>query len=304
MELVLGAAQFGLPYGVTNYTGKQPSYNNFVSILDYAYDHNITTLDTAETYGDANLRISTFHHASSKRFKIINKILREPVYEPRQLVELKSKLRNELNKMDIPCFDVIMLHYAPSITDLVRQDFFFDLIKAGITKKIGVSVNNRNEYALIQNKFLWDVVQIPSNILNQNIIDQDFFKILKENNCEIHVRSIYLQGLLLADTNLIPKHLIRLAPFVLKIQNLAKKLDVSVQTLCMIFVMSNKFIDKIVFGVQSKNELASILESYQNAKNFSEKNIHIDWTEFGCSDPALVDPTQWSKLEALNDSNR
>ena len=51
-KLALGTAQFGLDYGISNAYGKTDR-QDVNQILEYAYNHNIDTIDTAILYGNA-----------------------------------------------------------------------------------------------------------------------------------------------------------------------------------------------------------------------------------------------------------
>ena len=46
-------------------------------------------------------------------------------------------------------------------------------------------------------RFKLDMVQLPYNIIDQNFETSGWIKKLKKMNIKIHVRSIFLQGLLL-----------------------------------------------------------------------------------------------------------
>ena len=58
-KLILGTVQFGLDYGINNTTGK-PTTKNVYEILNYAYENEIRTLDTAESYGNSRLIIGNY----------------------------------------------------------------------------------------------------------------------------------------------------------------------------------------------------------------------------------------------------
>ena len=49
-KMVLGTAQFGMDYGITNNSGK-PSENEILKILDLAWDKGVRNFDTAPVYG-------------------------------------------------------------------------------------------------------------------------------------------------------------------------------------------------------------------------------------------------------------
>ena len=58
-RIILGTAQFGIPYGISNKKGKIPKKEIF-KILDYAFRKNIRYLDTASGYGKSEQIIGDF----------------------------------------------------------------------------------------------------------------------------------------------------------------------------------------------------------------------------------------------------
>ena len=297
MKLILGAAQFGSPYGITNLSNLMLGDSELNSLLDCAFDHGITTIDTAESYGQANQRLIEYGKKSSNKFKIINKILRLPVENTKQLKSLKESLIKEKNAFEIPFFECVMLHYAPSVNDLVTQDFLESLKADLICKKIGLSINNEDDYFLIDKKIKIDVLQAPCNILNQNIFNENLIALLESRECSIHIRSIFLQGLILATLSNVPSHLNGLNPYIIRIGELSRELGESVATLCFLFALSHDFFDKVIIGVQSKRELEELIEAYYRALDFKEKGISIEWNQFNCTNQVLVDPAQWDNLK-------
>lgn len=304
MQLILGAAQFGSAYGITNYTGNKPNDSELAAILDYAADNAIDTIDTAEGYGDANYRLKNFHANTQRRFKIINKILRFAVKNHNELTALKEMLLRDLVEFKIKCFDSILLHYAPSVNEFINIDFIEWLKINKIANKVGLSINNKAEYMLVKHKFPVEVIQLPLNILNQCVITPDFIKQLKSDGCEIHARSVFLQGLLLAGSHKLPPFLTALQPNLRQIEILASKLDLPLKALCLAFVISDIQIDKIVVGVQNKLELIDLLENYKLAKQFVHRNTNVDWYTYTCHDTNLIDPSQWAKLEETYEPSR
>ena len=69
MKYVLGTAQFGLNYGISNNTGKVSS-TNIEKIFRTAIDQGVNYLDTANVYGDAEDKIGTFFELT-KQFKLM-----------------------------------------------------------------------------------------------------------------------------------------------------------------------------------------------------------------------------------------
>ena len=68
LKIVLGTAQFGLDYGITNVKGKV-EFEEVLAIKEYAIKNDITIVDTAQNYGNSERVLSNFHN-----FDIITKI--------------------------------------------------------------------------------------------------------------------------------------------------------------------------------------------------------------------------------------
>mgnify|MGYP001358948943 FL=1 len=59
MRLILGSAQWGLNYGISNTYGK-PKKREVQEIIDIADNKNIHYVDTAYLYGDSEKRVGSF----------------------------------------------------------------------------------------------------------------------------------------------------------------------------------------------------------------------------------------------------
>ena len=71
-KIILGTVQFGLKYGINN-TSVKPDFNEIEKILNFAYSNGICMLDTAETYGTAQIEIGKYHKKTNNKFKVITK---------------------------------------------------------------------------------------------------------------------------------------------------------------------------------------------------------------------------------------
>ena len=73
-KMVLGTAQFGMDYGITNLSGK-PTKKEVFNILSLAWKRGIRRFDTAPSYGSENL-LGEFIAANGlqNEIKILTKI--------------------------------------------------------------------------------------------------------------------------------------------------------------------------------------------------------------------------------------
>ena len=198
-KIALGGVQFGIDYGVANNKG-QVQIEEVQSILNYAKKNGVNILDTASGYGDSE---GVLGKVGVDNFQIITKTtsIKQGVngvvrifYQ--SLKNLKQKkayglLIHDIGEIEHKQFDTLLIELAR----LKRQ---------GLVKKIGVSVYNNQQIDYVLDNFSIDLIQLPINILDQRLINDESLVKLKKHNVEIHARSALLQGLLLMSINTIP----------------------------------------------------------------------------------------------------
>ena len=101
-KIVLGTAQFGIPYGINN--NKLVSDKEFNLLMHYAKKNNILYLDTAPSYGISEKRIGHFCELNNVEFNIHTKFDLKNFSSP-----LKS-LINSLFNLKIKKVDTIYFH--------------------------------------------------------------------------------------------------------------------------------------------------------------------------------------------------
>ena len=106
-----------------------------------------------------------------------------------------------------------------------------------------------------------DIVQIPINILNQNFLKNNYLKKIKKYGIEIHVRSVFLQGLLLDDNAFNFEKIVYKRLDI--IDKICKKKKISRLKFLLSFISSIKEIDKIVIGIDSFHQLEKIIRCMQ-----------------------------------------
>ena len=88
-----------------------------------------------------------------------------------------------------------MLHrYESSLFD----NFFFELLlvkSKNYIDNFGVSIYDPEDTISLVNNPNIDIIQVPFNLFDRRLVDNNFFEIAKKTNKKIFIRSIYLQGL-------------------------------------------------------------------------------------------------------------
>ncbi len=292
-NLVLGTAQLGSVYGITN-DSVQMNSDEAHKLLTTAQSMGIRTLDSAFAYGNAMERIAAFNHESTNKFEIVTK------YSARQLSEAKNTFSanaiNSIEQLEIDYLHGILIHdpenLDESIADSINQNFDW-LQDNGKLLKRGVSAYSESD--LIKYIDLCGypkLIQIPANIIDKSVIDSNTVKLLRSQGCEIHVRSAFLQGLLLLSPNELPHKFTGLADAIKEIDQRAHTLEVSRMTLLLADLNSNELIDGIVVGAINATQLVEINDSFSLADSIKEferiRTIVPDW---------ICDPRTWAKIE-------
>jgi aryl-alcohol dehydrogenase-like predicted oxidoreductase len=292
MNIILGTAQFGVEYGILNFSGR-PLTEEVFSTLDMAWSCGIRVLDSAQAYGQANKIIADYHATRPHRFSVINKVMRHS----ESVEETLSSLRHELGALKIDSFDCIMLHHSASVPASLPKSFLDGLKGDGIAKRVGISIETPEDYRALQGRFNFDVVQLPLNVLNQKFMPDQFLDELKNKNIEIHARSAFSQGLLIGKIQEIPAYLQTVIPNVRSFQEDCLALEISPITGCLLYLLHNSAIDNIVVGAQNQSQLAEIMGAFGAAQGARQQGKKLDWNSYACHNFDLVSPLIWLKLK-------
>lgn len=290
MKIGLGTAQFGLDYGVSNKKGKI-QISEATKILEIALRNQITVLDTAFYYGDSEQTIGDLL-TNNNAFSIVTKTAK---FNKEQLANkdveiLLQSFSISLERLKQHSIYCLMFHDA---NDLLCEgsDLLFtavsDLKKKGLIRKIGVSIYEASQIDLILKKYPIDLIQFPFNVFDQRLLKSGHLSQLKNLGIETHVRSVFLQGLLLmhpkevAQKNPLAMH--RLEEFY---ADCTKNGYTQLQA-ALSFIASQRYIDYAIVGVTSGNELNEIL------KVLNGDMCTLEWDKYFIEDVNIIDPRKW-----------
>jgi aryl-alcohol dehydrogenase-like predicted oxidoreductase len=103
---------------------------------------------------------------------------------------------------------------------------------------------------------------------------------------EVHVRSVFLQGLLLMSETEVPDRLAAARPSLAQWRAACEAAGASPVAAALAYPASLASVARIVVGVHSTAHLAEIIASLEAAPT-------LDWCRLACHDPAVVDPRCW-----------
>lgn len=260
-NLMLGTAQFGMTYGLTNKVGRIDD-SDLQKLLAEAIAGGVSGFDTAADYGDAEARLGRLI-GDPEAMRVTSKFrLPADGTEPTRAGLIDASL--ELLRS--PTLHGLLLHRVDDLDDPRMQTAIGILREArseGLVQHVGVSIYDGDDLRLAVSR--WpdlDMLQIPGSIVDQRLLADPLLRSLHEAGTEIHVRSAYLQGVLLADVHHLPARFSAIAPAIEALQELADRVGASRAAIALAFLRHNPIVDAVVVGVTTSSELHVLLADW------------------------------------------
>ena len=292
--LGLGTAQFGMPYGVTNGRG-QCSPATVADILSAAAASGVAVLDTAPDYGDAE-RVVGGALPARQSFRIVTKTIRAPgdVVDDAAIAAVRGAFLESLVRLRQTSVYGLLVHHA---ADLVKHGgerlvrLLEDLKRERTVTKHGVSVYDGEQIDAVLERFTPDIVQLPLNALDQRLVHSGHLARLAASGVEVHVRSVFMQGLLLSAPDALPERVRALAREpVAAFQAQARAAGATPAEAAMSAARRATGVDVVLAGVTSVAEFDELRSAWDRSLTtpFTPPAWRAQWQD-------LVDPRKWPR---------
>jgi spore coat polysaccharide biosynthesis protein SpsF len=300
-KLVLGTAQLGMAYGAANRIG-QPNAREAELILRSAASAGVRWIDTAAAYGSAEQRIGAAL-AGSKSVSIVTKLApldefddASPTGTIRQAVV--DSVRRSCTRLGTDRLEVLLLHRAHHLT--WRGGVVWNAVKElrdeGAIYDLGVSVYTPEEaLAALEDPDL-RYLQLPFNAIDWRWRASGAIEAIGRcPHVTIHARSALLQGLLAGDPGARWPQGIDRDELTASLMRLTHDLDRdSPADLCLAYVRAQPWIDGVVVGMETVNQLALNLALFSRPP-LTENEIALVDTALPRATERLLNPALWAK---------
>ena len=182
----------------------------------------------------------------------------------------------------------MLLHQPSDLTGKHGTNLYSSITqlkKDRLISKFGVSIYSPQDLDRILGNFELEVIQTPFNVFDQRI--NAHLEQLSSLGIEIHARSIFLQGILLANGSSRPAFFDRWSNELSRFDDWVKETGASAMQCCLSFALQNQGISKIVIGSTSAQSLSEVMRCVQTTSNFASPNFDI-------TDETLIDPRLWA----------
>ena len=276
-KIIIGSANFGLRYGADPIQVKKKEINKIIKLLK---NNKIFKIDTAHSY----IKNKNYFRNINKKFKFITKM--KPDNRWTSLDYCRKNIESHFEKLNGNKIETLLFHDVNILFSKNGPKIFQNIksIKKKYFKKIGISIYDTKCLQYLTNNYELDVVQCPFNILDKRIIYSGWLDKLKKRGIETHVRSIFLQGLLVNKQVFKKNYFRKWKKTFTEWFKILENNQISPVDYCLTDLLNYDF-DQIVIGVNNCDNLKEIL-NFKTIKNNFFLNIRQN-------DLKLIDPRNW-----------
>ncbi len=272
---MLGTAQWGSPYGVTNERGRLDD-SDVAHIMSIAAEAGIDLVDTAAGYGDSEMRLAKW----AESLQITTKVKAESP------VPLLAQARACLSQLGVTSVRTLLIHdwfALDSARAAAAAEELTGIRELGLASEIGVSGYEPADIERALKAFdHLDAIQVPVNALDSRLDQHSVLLELTTEGTRIQARSVFLQGLLAAQSNVeLGKH-----PDVVRFHSACAEAGITSLEGALAAVRGLSWVSEVIVGVTSGQELREIARAWDSPTT--------DVMSFLAShDLALIDPRNW-----------
>lgn len=262
-EFVLGSVQLGVPYGATNKTG-MPSRRAALKLVRHAMESGIRQFDTARAYGEAESRLGEAL-SGSKAFTVTKlSPLSELTPDSTRhdvIAAVEASVNESCQALRRDRLDTLLLHRCAHMTayDGAIWRRLIEYVQQGKIQRLGVSVQSPAEARQALASYHVVHIQMPFNILDWRWRDAGIInQMARRRNLTVHARSVFLQGLLATEDPTSWPQIDGVDPeqILSMIRSLADEIGrESAADLCLAYARGQEFIDGVVVGMETPEQL-------------------------------------------------
>ena len=278
-KLGLACSPLGLDQPSSAPRGRPPE-REAAEALQIAARAGLAVLDAQVQFGRAETLIGNLMPRPSP-FRVILRAVRPdrgPDYVEDELRQALRRLR--LDKADavmVQCAGDLFSPHGPAMWERLKK-----LREEGLIERVGVSVFASDEPVGLTRRFKPDIIQAPVSLLDQRLIVSGALAEIAGLGVEVHLRSIFLQGLLFLPPDRMPVALRGQAGPLSRVRRLIAEGRSDPLQAALWFALSRPEAHHVIVGVASAAELQAVIAAAASAPP------DLDWDEMALEHPEAL----------------
>jgi len=299
-EIAFGGVEIGMPYGIgVKNNSDMLSEMEAINLLHSALDNGINFFDTARMYGKSESIMGQAFKDKREQVVICTKCrsFRDKLGKlppPEKLKNIiENSLHESLTELQTGYIDIYMLHQA-DLEILDNETIVNELVNLkdkGIIRAMGVSTYTLEETKKSVDTGVWDVVQLPFNLMDQT--QASIFSLATEQGVGIMVRSVLLKGILSKKGRSLHSELEDVEEHLKFYEGLLSESVPNLPKLATKFALSFKQVSSVLVGIDRKKYLQEALAAADGVSLNSETFIRAK--ELRYPDPQFLDLVKWER---------
>jgi len=158
----------------------------------------------------------------------------------------------------------------------------------GLFDQVGVSAYASDDPVGLTRRFKPDLVQAPASLLDQRLLLDGSLMAVRDMGVEVHLRSIFLNGLLFLPPDRVPAQLKGAAGRLSRARRMIAEGRSDPLQAALGFALSRPEADAVIVGASTAAELSAIIAAAASPPP------DLDWDEMAIDDPVALDPRRWA----------
>ena len=158
----------------------------------------------------------------------------------------------------------------------------------GLFNQVGVSAYASDDPVGLARRFRPDLMQAPASLLDQRLLLDGSLMAVREMGVEVHLRSIFLNGLLFLPPDRVPAQLKGEAGRLSRARRMIAEGRSDPLQAALGFALSRPEADAVIVGAATAAELSAVIAAAASPPP------DLDWDEMAIDDPVALDPRRWA----------
>jgi aryl-alcohol dehydrogenase-like predicted oxidoreductase len=283
-KLGLGTAQFGLDGGIP--TRGRPPQQEVREMLAIAARSGLCLLDAGAASGHVEAALGGILPRPTP-FRISVKAARGdrgPDY-------VEAEARASLSRMGLTSADAIIVQSAGDLFTAYGPALWQRLMALrdeGLFSRVGISAYPSDDPAGLAKRFRPDLIQAPASLLDQRLLVDGTLETVRGLGVEVHLRSIFLNGLLFLPPDRVPSQLTSAASRLSRARRLIAEGRSDPLQAALGFAIARPEASAVIVGVNTAAELQAVVAAAASPPP------DLDWAEMALDDPTALDTGRWA----------
>ncbi len=295
-RVVLGTAQLGMDYGIANQRGR-PRAGEAKKLVEAALAAGVRRFDTARSYGESERVLGEIFEQTGATYPYFDlKIITKADPGIAAAGDLEESLKISLDRLKLDSLEGLLLHREEMLArwEDLWGPVFARLKEKGLINKAGVSVYSpKGALAACRFEGL-DLVQAPASVFDRRLYRSGARAELKARGVEVHIRSIFLQGLALVGPENLPAKMGFAREALEILSGFCRERGLEKKHFLVHYLLRRYPEARLVFGAESLNQVEETIKIFKG-EGLNEKDCRAWEQVFPWSEARLVNPTLWPR---------